>query len=44
MCRYSREVLWLQAKSNNNPKTIAYYYLCCVKKLKGLFVVIQTPS
>ena len=39
LCRYSRKVLWLNAaKSNNNPNIIAYFYLKCVKELKGTYV------
>ena len=38
--RYSRKVLWLSsAKSNNNPNTIAYYYLECIKDRKGMHTI-----
>ena len=30
---YSRRILWIKLLSNNNPKIIANYYLCCIKEL-----------
>ena len=37
-------MLWLSvAKSNNDPRIIAYYYLECVKQLQR-FVYIALPS
>lgn len=37
----TRKVLWLRvAKSNNDPRIIAYYYLECVKQLQGLCILL----
>ena len=39
---YSRIILWLKlSSSNNNPKAIADYYLCCVKELNLIPRVVR---
>ena len=39
---YSRRILWLNlSSSNNNPKNIANYYLCCIKELKPIPRVVR---
>ena len=39
---YSRRILWLKlSSSNNNPKVIADYYLCCVKELNLIPRVVR---
>ena len=39
---YSRRNLWLKlSSSNNNPKVIANYYLCCVKELNLIPRVVR---
>ena len=39
---YSRRILWLKlSSSNNNPKVIANYYLCCIKELNLIPRVVR---
>ena len=39
---YSRIILWLKlSSSNNNPKIIANYYLCCIKELQLIPRVVR---
>ena len=39
---YSRRILWLNlSSSNNNPKIIANYYLCCIKELNLIPRVVR---
>ena len=39
---YSQRILWLKlSPSNNNPKVIANYYLCCIKELNLIPHVVR---
>ena len=39
---YSQRILWLNlSSSNNNPKNIENYYLCCIKELKPIPRVVR---
>ena len=41
MLSYSRRILWLKVGiTNNNPRTIAHYYLECVKEINGDLTIL----